>query len=121
MLGDLEAVIAKKVGASSVPRFSEGITDSPKVRSNREIVFIHGYTGGPTDFAELPSGDLLFINDEEAQKFTGETNNVIAARRLAQCGPKTVVLKKGEHGALLLAEGRVYPFPAYPVEFNGYV
>lgn len=60
--------------------------------------------------------DVLFINEEEAAQLTGETNNVRAARRLGECGPSVVVVKKGEHGALLLAGGDVYPFPAFPVE-----
>lgn len=60
--------------------------------------------------------DVLFINEEEAKQLTGETNNVRAARRLGKNGPSVVVVKKGEHGALLLAGGDVYPFPAFPVE-----
>ncbi|MFH1724520.1 MAG: PfkB family carbohydrate kinase [Elusimicrobiota bacterium] len=60
--------------------------------------------------------DVLFINDEEARELSGRRNNVLAARRLSEWGPGVVVVKKGEHGALLLAQGRVFPFPAYPLD-----
>ncbi|HVE14715.1 MAG TPA: PfkB family carbohydrate kinase [Elusimicrobiota bacterium] len=60
--------------------------------------------------------DVLFINEEEARKLSGESNNVRAAKRLSEWGPRVVVVKKGEHGALLYAGGHVFPFPAFPVE-----
>ena len=60
--------------------------------------------------------DIFFVNEGEAQKLTREPNNVRAARKLAQWGPSVVVVKMGEHGALMLAGGRVFPFPAFPLE-----
>ena len=60
--------------------------------------------------------DVFLVNDDEARKLTGEPNAVRAARKLAEWGPQVVVVKKGEHGALLVAGERVYAFPAYPVE-----
>ncbi|MDE2292219.1 MAG: sugar kinase [Elusimicrobia bacterium] len=59
--------------------------------------------------------DVLFVNEEEAQKLARTRNNVRAALTLSAWGPRVVVLKKGEHGALLVADGRVFPFPAFPV------
>jgi sugar/nucleoside kinase (ribokinase family) len=60
--------------------------------------------------------DVFFVNEEEARKLTKESNNVRAARMLSEWGPSVVVVKKGEHGALMLAGGRVFPFPAFPCE-----
>ncbi|MFA5139403.1 MAG: PfkB family carbohydrate kinase [Elusimicrobiota bacterium] len=61
--------------------------------------------------------DILIVNEEEARKLTREPSNVRAARCLSEWGPGVVVVKKGEHGSLLFAHGRIYPFPAYPIEF----
>lgn len=60
--------------------------------------------------------DIFFVNEDEAKKLTGESNNCRAARRLAEWGPSVVVVKKGEHGALAVAGGKVHAFPAFPVE-----
>ncbi|HAH06081.1 MAG TPA: sugar kinase [Elusimicrobia bacterium] len=60
--------------------------------------------------------DIFFVNEGEAQKLTRQTNNVRAARKLAEWGPSVVIVKMGEHGALLLAGGRVFPFPAFPLD-----
>ena len=60
--------------------------------------------------------DIFFVNEGEAQKLTREPNNVRAARKLAQWGPSVVVVKMGEHGALMLAGGRLFPFPAFPLD-----
>lgn len=60
--------------------------------------------------------DVLFVNEEEAQKLAHTTNNIRAALSLAAMGPRVVLLKKGEHGTLLCTAGRVYPFPAFPVK-----
>jgi len=59
--------------------------------------------------------DILFLNDEEAKSLSGEPNNVKAAMRLREWGPSAVVIKKGEHGSMLMAGERVYAFPAYPL------
>ena len=59
--------------------------------------------------------DGLVLNDSEARMLTGHSNNVKAAHRITELGPKLVVIKKGEHGALLLTEdGRVMNVPAFP-------
>ncbi|MBI3548480.1 MAG: sugar kinase [Elusimicrobia bacterium] len=64
----------------------------------------------------LSKVDVFFVNEEEARKLTRESSNLRAARKLSEWGPSVVVIKKGEHGALLYAGGRLYAFPAYPVE-----
>jgi sugar/nucleoside kinase (ribokinase family) len=60
--------------------------------------------------------DIFFINEEEARQLSGESNNCRAIRKLAEWGPSTIVVKKGEHGALLLAGGTIHPYPAFPLE-----
>lgn len=59
--------------------------------------------------------DLLVLNDEEARQLTGVKNLVLAARALHDLGPKTVIIKKGEHGALLLQGNDVFSLPALPL------
>jgi sugar/nucleoside kinase (ribokinase family) len=60
--------------------------------------------------------DVITINDEEARQLTGEYSLVVAARKIHEMGPKYVVIKKGEHGALLFHEGNVFYAPALPLE-----
>lgn len=59
--------------------------------------------------------DVLVLNDEEARQLTDEKNLVVAARALHALGPKTVIIKKGEHGALLLQGKDVFSLPALPL------
>jgi sugar/nucleoside kinase (ribokinase family) len=56
--------------------------------------------------------DLLIVNDEEARQLTGE----YAAKKIAAMGPSKVVIKKGEHGALLFENERMFYAPALPLE-----
>ena len=60
--------------------------------------------------------DIIFLNDEELHLLTEEPNLYRAGRSLARWGPKTVVIKKGEHGCLLFSHDQWHAFPAYPVE-----
>jgi sugar/nucleoside kinase (ribokinase family) len=60
--------------------------------------------------------DLLSINDEEARQLTGEHSLVRAARKILKMGPKFLVVKKGEHGALLFQGERMFFAPALPLE-----
>ncbi len=60
--------------------------------------------------------DVITINDEEARQLTSEHSLVKAARKIADMGPKYVVIKKGEHGALLFHDGQVFFAPALPLE-----
>lgn len=60
--------------------------------------------------------DVITINDEEARQLTGEYSLVVAARKIHDMGPKYVVIKKGEHGALLFHNGNVFYAPALPLE-----
>ena len=60
--------------------------------------------------------DVITINDEEARQLTDESSLVVAARKIHEMGPKFVVIKKGEHGALLFNENNVFSAPALPLE-----
>jgi len=60
--------------------------------------------------------DVITINDEEARQLSGEYSLVKAAAKIHQMGPKYVVIKKGEHGALLFHNKDVFFAPALPLE-----
>ena len=60
--------------------------------------------------------DLLFVNDSEARELTGEYSLVKAAKKIMAMGPKYVVIKKGEHGALLFDANNIFSAAALPLE-----
>lgn len=64
----------------------------------------------------LEKVDVFFANDEEIRLLTDEWNLVTAGKRLLEKGPKLVVIKKGEHGVLLLSQDFMFTVPAYPSE-----
>ncbi|MBI4567387.1 MAG: sugar kinase [Planctomycetes bacterium] len=64
----------------------------------------------------LKKVDAFILNDEEARLLTEESNLIRAGRALLALGPRMIILKKGEHGALLFADGLFFALPAYPVE-----
>ena len=59
--------------------------------------------------------DLITINDEEARQLSEEHSLVKAAEKIHAMGPKYVIIKKGEHGAMLFGEGKVFITPAFPI------
>jgi sugar/nucleoside kinase (ribokinase family) len=60
--------------------------------------------------------DCLVINDSEARELADEPNLVTASNIIRDMGPETLIIKKGEHGALLFTDGAVFSAPAYPLE-----
>ncbi|MDA8806437.1 PfkB family carbohydrate kinase [Opitutales bacterium] len=58
---------------------------------------------------------LFVINDSEAEELTGESNVILAGEKLRQMGPESVIIKKGEHGAILFHDEGMFALPAYPV------
>jgi sugar/nucleoside kinase (ribokinase family) len=66
--------------------------------------------------ALLPRVDGLLLNDGEARLLTKEDNLVRAGQAVRRLGPKFVILKKGEHGAMLFSDDGVFVVPAYPTE-----
>jgi sugar/nucleoside kinase (ribokinase family) len=59
--------------------------------------------------------DVLTINDAEARQLSGEYSLVKAARKILTMGPKYLIIKKGEHGALLFHEDKIFSAPALPL------
>jgi sugar/nucleoside kinase (ribokinase family) len=66
--------------------------------------------------AVIKNVDVITINDEEARQLSGEYSLVVAARKIHEMGPKYVVIKKGEHGALLFHNDDMFYAPALPLE-----
>ena len=66
--------------------------------------------------AVLKKVDVLMVNDSEARQLSGEVSLVKAAKSILTMGPKYLVIKKGEHGALLFHKDHVFFAPALPLE-----
>ncbi|MBN2426923.1 MAG: sugar kinase [Deltaproteobacteria bacterium] len=64
----------------------------------------------------LKKVDILLINESEVRQLGGEANLVKAARIILDMGPKTLVVKRGEYGALMFSEHALFAAPAYPLE-----
>ena len=60
--------------------------------------------------------DIIIINDEEALQLSGKDTLFAAAKQILSFGPKQIVIKKGEHGAMLFEDGEFFTVPAFPVE-----
>jgi sugar/nucleoside kinase (ribokinase family) len=74
-------------------------------------------SGKPDEIRKtLQKVDILLVNDSEARALADEWNLVKAARVIRKMGPKTLVVKKGEHGVLMFTEGEAFAAPAYPLE-----
>ncbi|MBH8559104.1 PfkB family carbohydrate kinase [Hymenobacter negativus] len=66
--------------------------------------------------ATIEMVDVLSINDEEARQLSGEYSLVKAAKKIMAMGPKFLIIKKGEHGALLFHKNKIFYAPALPLE-----
>ena len=64
----------------------------------------------------LTKVDLLMVNDSEARQLSGEHSLVKAAKKIQEMGPKYIIIKKGEHGALLFYGDKIFSAPALPIE-----
>jgi sugar/nucleoside kinase (ribokinase family) len=64
----------------------------------------------------LKKVDIYCANEHEAKDLTGELNLIKAAKHLLRFGPKIILIKKGEHGALLYSKNFMFILPAYPIE-----
>ncbi len=73
--------------------------------------------GNPKELRQmLEHVDVLMINDAETRQLSGEYNLVRGAEKIHKLGPKTLVVKRGEHGVLLFNEKHRFAAPAYPLE-----
>src|SRR6195952_3938094 len=59
--------------------------------------------------------NVLAINDSEARQLSGEHSLVKASKKILAMGPKYLIIKKGEHGALLFGDGQIFSAPALPL------
>ena len=64
----------------------------------------------------LKNTDVLTINDDEARQLSGEYSLLIAAKKILTMGPKYLIIKKGEHGAILFGEDKMFYSPAVMLE-----
>lgn len=107
MLGNLMPSIQKKVLAQMKKRPKLVVLDTMNFWMN---LFFE-------DLKEaLKEVDVLTINDEEARQLSGEYSLVKAAKKILETGPNYLVIKKGEHGALLFNKEEVFFAPALPLE-----
>jgi sugar/nucleoside kinase (ribokinase family) len=60
--------------------------------------------------------DVIILNESEAREITNEPNLIRAGKSIMNLGPRVVVIKKGEHGALLITANTIFSAPAYPLE-----
>jgi len=73
--------------------------------------------GTPAELREtLKHVQILTINDDETRQLTGEHNLFRAAKHVFKMGPKTLIIKRGEHGAIMVHDSFVFAVPAFPLE-----
>tara|TARA_B100001142_G_scaffold327224_1_gene384350 strand:+ start:4783 stop:5730 length:948 start_codon:yes stop_codon:yes gene_type:complete len=60
--------------------------------------------------------DIIFMDENEIKSFTKKDNIITAAKFVRQLGPRIVIVKKGEHGAIMFNEGDIFTAPAFPIE-----
>ncbi len=73
--------------------------------------------GTPAELREtLKHVHILTINDDETRQLTGEHNLFRAAKQVFKMGPKTLIIKRGEHGAIMVHDSFVFAVPAFPLE-----
>ena len=107
MLGNLHPLIQLSVLEQMVIKPKMVILDTMNFWMNNTLEDLHKV---------IKKVDVIAINDEEARQLTREYSLVVAARKIHEMGPKYVVIKKGEHGALLFNNDNVFYAPALPLE-----
>lgn len=107
MLGNLHPAIQLSV--------LEQMTDKPKLVILDTMDFWMN-TAWDSLLQIISKVDVLTVNDAEARQLSGEFSLVKAAKKIQSMGPKVVVIKKGEHGALLFNENKIFFAPALPLE-----
>jgi sugar/nucleoside kinase (ribokinase family) len=105
-LGNIDPVLQRQVLEQ---------VDKPKIVACDTMNF--WISGKPEELRKtLAKVDVLLVNDAEARELSGEWNIVKAARAIRALGPRTLVVKKGEHGVLMFSDAGSFAAPAYPLE-----
>ncbi len=102
-----------------MPKLQMSVIDQMKVRPKLIVMDTMNFWMeiAMDDLKEvLKKVDVLLVNDGEARQLSGEFSLVKAARSILQMGPKFLIIKKGEHGALLFHGDHVFFAPALPLE-----
>ena len=107
MLGNLDPIIQKQVIMQLKPRPRLIVMDTMNFWMDIKMAELKEV---------LTLVDVLMINDSEARQLSGEFSIVKAARKIMDMGPAYLVIKKGEHGALLFHKNEVFFAPALPLE-----
>jgi sugar/nucleoside kinase (ribokinase family) len=105
-LGNIDPVLQRRVLEQVIqPKFVVGDTMNFWIETKREELL-----------KAIPMFDAFILNDSEARLLSNEPNLLRAARKIREMGAKTLIIKKGEHGALLFHEDQIFSAPAYPLE-----
>lgn len=126
VLGDFQPVIPESYQGSDflilgnlTPQVQISVIDQLKVRPKLIVMDTMNFW---MDIAledlkkVLKKVDVLLVNDGEARQLSGEYSLVKAARKIQEMGPRYLIIKKGEHGALLFHENHVFFAPAMPLD-----
>jgi sugar/nucleoside kinase (ribokinase family) len=105
-LGNLHPSLQKKV--------VQQISNPKLIMCDTMNFWIEGAYKELTEILRLVN--LIVINDSEARELSKEFNLVTAAKKIMQMGPEIVIIKKGEHGALLFMNDLIFSAPAFPME-----
>ena len=112
---DSEIVLLGNLNPHNQAAVLDQLTATPKLIVMDTMNYWMDNFREPLD-ALIPRVDVLCINDEEARQLTAQSSLVKAAKQIQQQGPKFVIIKKGEHGALLFHKDQVFCAPALPLE-----
>jgi sugar/nucleoside kinase (ribokinase family) len=102
-----------------MPQLQASVIDQLRIRPKLIVLDTMNFwiESAPDDLKKvLAMIDVLMINDSEARQLSGEFSIVKAAKKVLEMGPKFLIIKKGEHGALLFHENHVFFAPALPLE-----
>ncbi|RFM30616.1 PfkB family carbohydrate kinase [Deminuibacter soli] len=102
-----------------MPRLQKSVIEQLKTRPKLIVLDTMNFwmESAMDDLKEvLTMVDVLMVNDSEARQLSGEFSLVKAAKKIMGMGPRFLIIKKGEHGALLFNENNVFFAPALPLE-----
>jgi sugar/nucleoside kinase (ribokinase family) len=103
--------------ANIQPQLQRGVLEQAKAPRFSAMDTMNFWIAGERDelAKTLACVGGLIINDEEARQLTGESNLVLAAEKIREMGPRVVIVKRGENGALLFDSEGIFSAPAFPL------